>query len=122
MKIRYIIFDGDDIGRRITSAFLKNNAQELLRINALVADKTNMIAEILARTGFKVLFKAADGVVAQSSDFVISDNEIFDKVISRLGDDITFSAGVGLTLRECYTALLAAKSGGKACIVNFSEI
>ena len=35
---------------------------------------------------------------------------------------LTFSAGVGQSLREAYIALLAAKSNGKACLYNFSEM
>lgn len=120
--MKYITIDGDDIGRKITSCYLKNDCTELSRINDLVQQKNSSIAEFLRSCGYTVIFCAADGVAAYSETPTVSDKLIFESIFSLAGSELTFSAGVGTSLRESYIALLSAKSNGKACLHNFEDI
>lgn len=54
--MNYITIDGDDIGQKITSAYLGNNVKELIGVNNLVQDKTRQIAAYLKSQGFEIIF------------------------------------------------------------------
>lgn len=118
--MNYISIDGDDIGRKITSSYLSNNEEKLKRLSTDIKESISKVAEFLSGEGFDIIFCAADGVVASTKneqDY----NKIFEKISSLSPDKITFSAGVGDTLKDAYIALLSAKSNGKNCLHNHSK-
>ena len=116
--MNYITIDGDDIGQKITSAYLSNNVTELIRVNDLVQDKTEQIAAFLKSQGFEIIFCAADGVAATIKSEI--DVEYLYSQIQRIsGNELSFSAGAGNSLREAYVALLSAKSSGKGKLQSF---
>lgn len=118
----YIAIDGDDIGRRITAMYLRNDPVSLSAFAAMVQDKVHQIAKTLRARGFTVVFCAADGVAAHSDSALSGTSELYQLIQSIGGNELTFSAGVGGSLREAYVALLAAKSNGKAQIVTYGDI
>ncbi|ODA30145.1 hypothetical protein A8L45_20990 [Veronia pacifica] len=118
----YITIDGDDIGQMITSSYLKNDLNELSRINHIVNEKTILISEFLKDYGFNIIFCAADGVAAYAEIEKVDEVFIFNSIKSIAYPQIHFSVGVGSTLREAYIALLSAKSSGKHCLHNFSAL
>ena len=120
--MKYITIDGDDIGRRITSAYLRNDLSRLIQINENVSAKTNSIASYLRLKGFVIVFCAADGVAAYSAQDDFDSESIFQEIQEIAADDMSFSAGVGGDLREAYIALLSAKCSGKGCLHNFEDI
>lgn len=114
----YITIDGDDIGQKITAAYLSNNVAELVRVNNIVRDKTGQIADYLKSQGFEIIFCAADGVAGVTSSDI--DTEFLYSQILRISDNaLSFSAGVGNSLRDAYIALLSAKSSGKGKLQSF---
>ena len=118
--MKYISIDGDDVGRKITSCYLSNDQQRLELISSKLEEITVGIAELLSSKGFDIIFRAADGVVAKTDkhcDFT----EIFTIINSIKTSDITFSAGVGSSLREAYIALLSSKCNGKNQISIYSD-
>ena len=117
--MKYITIDGDDIGQKIASSYLKNDENELIRTNDLVQEKTAKIADYLKSQGFSLLFCAADGV-AGSCSYAFKNDEIFEEVKRIAGAELSFSAGVGETLRDSYIALLSAKSSGKSRLHDFN--
>ncbi|EIU3494027.1 TPA: mCpol domain-containing protein [Pseudomonas aeruginosa] len=117
----YLTIDGDDIGHKITSAYLINSTTELVRINDLVQEKTRCIAEYLRKENFIIHFCAADGVAA-SIEYELDMRRIFSQIEKIAGGEITFSAGVGASLREAYVALLYAKNTGKKRLCDFRDI
>lgn len=119
--MKFITIDGDDVGQKITSSYLNNDVSELVRVNSLIQSKTKSIAEYLEVQGFKVIFCAADGVAGVSdSDF--DGEHIYSEVKRIAGQELSFSVGVGDTLRDAYVALLYAKSSGKAQLRSFHEM
>jgi hypothetical protein len=118
----YITIDGDDIGQKITSAYLKNDMAKLIKINEIVNKKTELIASHLNSKGFDIIFCAADGVAAYSKDENNDMAAIFDAIQAIGACDINFSAGVGDDLRKAYIALLSAKSSGKGRLHKFEDI
>ncbi|HBN8607676.1 TPA: mCpol domain-containing protein [Pseudomonas aeruginosa] len=117
----YLTIDGDDIGHKITSAYLINSTTDLVRINDLVQEKTRCIAEYLRKENFVIHFCAADGVAA-SIEYELDMRRIFSQIEKIAGGEITFSAGVGTSLREAYVALLYAKNTGKKRLCDFRDI
>jgi hypothetical protein len=119
--VKYITIDGDDIGQKITSAYLTNNVYELIRVNDLVKEKTELIAAYLESEGFEIIFCAADGVagVTQSE---LDNRAIYSEIKKIAEDELSFSVGVGDTLRDAYVALLSAKSSGKGQLHNFNDM
>ncbi|EOQ61119.1 hypothetical protein F935_03465 [Acinetobacter calcoaceticus ANC 3811] len=122
MGMLYLTIDGDDIGQMITSSYLKNDIYELSRINRVVNEKTHLISIFLREQGFNIIFCAADGVAGYIDRSAIDKKFIFDSIESLAEPELHFSAGIGSTLQEAYIALLSAKSSGKRCIHDFSQI
>jgi len=120
--VTYIVIDGDDIGRTITGLYLKNDPASLGTFAESVKDKVCEIADLLRSQNFEVIFCAADGVAGHTDDAFTSALDIYRSIEAIGGKQITFSAGVGNSLREAYIALLASKSNGKAQIMNYSDI
>lgn len=117
----YITIDGDDVGRKIASCYISNDEKKLKAISRDLVDSTKNISNLLKMRGFNVLFCAADGVVASietNIDFV----ELFESIQKLAPISISFSAGVGNSLREAYVALLAAKSNNKNSLYLYAEI
>jgi basic membrane lipoprotein Med (substrate-binding protein (PBP1-ABC) superfamily) len=116
--VKYITIDGDDIGRKITASYLINDAAGLKKISYELESTTKKIANLLNENGFDVIFCAADGVAASCEhdpDFF----EIFSDIQQFSPDFISFSAGVGDSLKDAYIALLDAKSNGKNRLCSY---
>jgi hypothetical protein len=120
--MKYISIDGDDIGQLIHSCYLNNDIHALREVNALVQSKVRDIADFLRNEGFSIIFCAADGVACSALDYIHSEVHLFRKVSEIAGTRLTFSVGIGTTLRESYIASLAAKSNGKAKIFNYKDL
>ncbi|MGR5154688.1 mCpol domain-containing protein [Photobacterium swingsii] len=118
--MKYITIDGDDVGRKITASYLRNDVAGLKQLSFELEAATKKIANLLTRHGFSLIFCAADGVVASSEhehDFL----EIFSQIQEISPNTISFSAGVGSSLKDAYIALLDAKSNGKNRLCNYSN-
>jgi hypothetical protein len=116
----YLTIDGDDIGRKITACYIENNEEKLNELSTSLSAAVQRISDLLRTEGFKLIFSAADGVVGSSDDPQVDFSELYRKIQSLAPPGITFSAGVGKSLRDAYLALTYAKSSGKNSIVNFS--
>ncbi|MGE0283420.1 MAG: mCpol domain-containing protein [Rhizobiaceae bacterium] len=117
----FISIDGDDIGRRIAAYYLTNDPSGLSAFAEAVHDNVRRITKILAIGGHRIIFSAADGVVAE----ILEDLDtvaLYQQIADTGASNITFSAGIGNTLRESYVALLAAKSRGKARLYHYADI
>ena len=120
--MKYITIDGDDVGQKIASAYLHNDVLQLIRINEVVKQKTDLIAEHLKSINFVIIFCAADGVAAYSADDNVEWENIFLAIKMISSNEMSFSAGGGSSLRESYVALLSAKGSGKGCIHIYDDI
>ncbi|CQH27698.1 mCpol domain-containing protein [Yersinia enterocolitica] len=109
----YVTIDGDDVGQKISASYLFNNVDELIKINELVNGATLEISDILAKNGFEVIFRAADGVAGRIESDSIELNKIFNQIKVIPCGNITFSMGSGRSLKDSYIALITAKSNGK---------
>lgn len=120
--MKYITIDGDDIGQKITSSYLKNDVAALKDINRIVQEKTTEISVYLKSLGFEIIFCAADGVAGYTENSTISDENLYESIKEIASPSISFSCGVGETLQESYIALLSAKSNGKSCLHNYMSL
>ncbi|NCI78903.1 mCpol domain-containing protein [Acinetobacter kanungonis] len=118
----FISIDGDDIGQKITASYLNNDMDSLKEINCLVNHKTHQIADFLSNIGFTIMFCAADGVAGFIDNVQIDEFELFDEIKAFIGNEITFSMGVGASMRESYIALLSAKSHGKDRVHSYNDL
>lgn len=119
--MKYISIDGDDVGRKITSCYLSNDRNGLAVLSLSLQDSTKAISIRLQEYGFKIIFCAADGVVA-STELDVDFKSIFSEIREISPGEVTFSAGSGASLRESYIALLSAKSNGKNCLHEYSAL
>lgn len=118
----FITIDGDDIGQMITRYYLCNDVDSLAKLNKRMIETTRSISIYLHSVGFEIIFCGADGVAGHSEDPLTGVDRIF-KEISAIGSGfVTFSAGVGDTLRDSYVALMAAKSHGKAQVYLYRNL
>ncbi|WP_392384215.1 mCpol domain-containing protein [Marinomonas primoryensis] len=119
--MKYISIDGDDVGRKITSCYLSNDRNGLAELSQSLQVSTKAISIKLQEHGFDVIFCAADGVVA-STELDVDLKSIFSEIRDFSPEGVTFSAGAGTNLRESYIALTSAKSNGKNCLHEYSEL
>lgn len=117
----FIIIDGDDIGRKITSCYLSNNEARLGQISDVMSNAVAEVAKILRENRFRVIFCAADGVVA-TIDTDVDALSIFERIRQVAPEGFTFSAGIGQTLQQAYLALMHAKCSGKNTLSDYSLI
>ena len=108
----YISIDGDDIGRKLAQCFLTNDEVKLKETSEVLDHATNQIAELLTKHGFEIVFCAADGITARK-DHPIDFEQLFARIRELAPNSLSYSAGVGDTLRESFIALLSSKCSGK---------
>lgn len=118
----YVVIDGDDVGRKMASFYFTNDTEGLRRLASKVQEKILQVAHLLRSAGYNVIFCAADGVAAQAEIPISDSTDLFPAIEAIGGGDMTFSAGVGVTLREAYVALLSAKSAGKAQLCVYGDL
>ncbi|MGY3591463.1 hypothetical protein ACVIGB_008958 [Bradyrhizobium sp. USDA 4341] len=118
----YIVIDGDDSGRKIAACYINNNEALLRQISGDLQRAALNISELLSKFGFQIVFCAADGVAAVTSESDMNWQVLFGRVQEVAPHGFTFSAGVGKTLHEAYVALLNAKSLGKDRLEHFENI
>jgi hypothetical protein len=116
--MEYIIIDGDDIGRRITSCYITNDEKQLAKISIEMSSTVIKISQLLQEAGYQVIFCAADGVVGMNPNQVDL-KALFDRIRSLAPNGVTFSAGAGESLRQAYLALTHAKCSGKNLLINY---
>ena len=114
----FIIIDGDDIGRKITSCYISNDETRLAKISIDMSSAVAAISQLLQEVGFRVIFCAADGVVGVNSNRV-DVGRLFNRIRSIAPEDVTFSAGTGESLRQAYLALTHAKCSGKNMHIDY---
>lgn len=119
--MKYISIDGDDVGRKITAFYLSNDTKGLAELSQSLRDSTEEISIKLQEHGFNIIFCAADGVVA-STDLEVDFKSIFYNIRAIAPKGMTFSAGVGESLRESYVALTSAKCNGKNCLHEYAVL
>ena len=117
----FIILDGDDIGRKITSCCISNNEFKLAAISREMNEAVVSIGRMLGELGFRIIFCAADGVVA-ARDLEFNANEVFNQVRLLAPEGVTFSAGVGQDLQQAYLALTQAKCSGKNKLLTYEQV
>jgi hypothetical protein len=109
----FFTIDGDDVGRKITHAYLNNDMDMLSNISGLLEKTTKKITEILVANNIVIIFSAADGVAGYTSQDTIDLHHLFFEISKEIPKDITYSAGAGNSLKDAYIALLKSKCTGK---------
>ncbi|WP_437574194.1 mCpol domain-containing protein [Sorangium sp. So ce887] len=117
----FIIIDGDDIGRKITSCYISNDESRLAQISIDMSRAVVAISRLLDKMGFRVIFCAADGVVGANENPINAD-KLLDQIRELAPKGITFSAGTGQSLQQAYLALTHAKCSGKNMHVDYEII
>lgn len=113
----YITFDGDDIGRKISSKYIKNDEVGLRSLCTTVEYCTQNIARYLESVGFRIVFRAADGVTGATDEPETDIYSLFQTINTSLKNTgLTFSAGAGPSLKSAYLAMIHAKSSGRNTI------
>ena len=107
----YISIDGDDVGNKITQSYLENDEHSLSQLLAELSTRLCQLSDCLRSEGFTIIFCAADGVLAKGEELNI--NHVSRFVLKIGTPRLTFSAGVGTSLRLAYLALKYAKATGK---------
>jgi hypothetical protein len=110
VEIMYAYIDGDDIGLKIENSFMNNDEVGLASINNKVKEIVEKITLYLTSNDYKIIFSGADGIICKKENIEIK--PILDFIRSNV-HYVTFSLGVGNSLRDSYLALRYAKSNGK---------
>jgi len=114
----YAYIDGDDIGLKIETSFMDNDEECLRGINELVKETVKKITDKLETLEYKIIFAGADGIICKKEEMDIQ--KILDYIRGQC-DELQFSIGVGMNLRDAYLALRYAKSNGKNIAVIYEE-
>ena len=108
MKYGYI--DGDDIGLRIEKCFMVNDENQLHAINEEITSLIFKISNFLKNEGCSIIFSGADGIIFKNEN--PNALKIY-RYIKSIHTSVTFSIGVGNSLREAFLALRYIKANGK---------
>ena len=112
----YFYIDGDDVGLRIERSLLSNDEGALSQINVEVTSTIQRLTEALERQGFEIVFSGADGVIGKSPTDSV---DAIHRCVCSLDATLTFSIGVGRSLRDAFASLRFAKANGKNGLVTF---
>lgn len=116
--MNYIYIDGDNIGLKIEQSFLNNNEAELIEINFKVINAVKQISFYLKSCNQEIIFSGADGIISKGIEINIHD---LLKTVRTIDPDLTFSIGIGSSLKESYIALRYAKSYKKNIAISLLE-
>lgn len=114
----YAYIDGDDIGLRIENSFMNNDEIRLMMLSNSLRDIINEIKVKLSNCGYLIIFGAADGIICKKEEIKI---EELIKLTKYSNKEITFSIGVGTSLKDSYIALRYAKCNGKNTAVSCTK-
>ncbi|MGW1887654.1 mCpol domain-containing protein [Streptomyces sp. NPDC001970] len=117
----FAIIDGDDVGSKVERHLLSNDVSAFAEASKMVADTIKELAEELTKIdGVKVITVGGDSILTElQSDAA---GQLIDTLTSlQRPNRLTFSAGLGATLRESFVALRMAKSSGKCKIAIFPD-
>lgn len=120
-KVRNMIYayiDGDDIGLRIEHSFMNNDEINLKKVNDNVKIVVEKITTYLIKNQAEIIFSGADGIICKSERL---DAKKIIRFIEKNSKEITFSIGVGSSLRDSFLALRYAKSSGKNIVAIYSN-
>lgn len=114
----YAYIDGDDIGLRIENSFMNNDEIKLKEINDGVKEIIKKITTYLEGNNYTIIFSGADGIICKHED--INVKQVLEFIRSN-SKEISFSIGVGNSLRDSFLALRYAKSSGKNVAAIFNN-
>lgn len=116
--MKYIYIDGDNIGLKIEQSFLNNDEKDLTAINLIVLNAVSKISTYLENKNQQIIFSGADGIISKGTELNI--NKLLG-IVRNAEISLTFSIGIGDSLRNCYIALRYAKSIGKNIAIVYSD-
>ncbi|MEV3950884.1 MULTISPECIES: mCpol domain-containing protein [Streptomyces] len=117
----FAIIDGDDVGDKVESFILANDVENFIassrRINTELEGLATCMQEL---PGVSLVHAGGDSLLVKMEDEAI---RLVVEVVNRQQrpGSLTFSAGIGSTLRQSFIALRMAKSSGKCRVVRFEE-
>ena len=116
--MKYIYIDGDDIGLMIEKCFMGNDEKNLKKINTTINRAITQLTEYLTKEGCDIIFSGADGIIFKKQN---PNTAAILSHINTINTSITFSIGVGNSLREAFLALRFAKANGKNGIATLDS-
>ncbi|TXS20455.1 mCpol domain-containing protein [Streptomyces sp. adm13(2018)] len=117
----FAIIDGDDIGNKVESFILANDVANFIessrRINFELEGLATRMKEL---PGVSLVHAGGDSLLIEMEDEAVG---LVVEVVNmeQKPGSLTFSAGIGSTLRRSFMALRMAKSSGKCRVVRFEE-
>ncbi|MFJ5179299.1 mCpol domain-containing protein [Streptomyces griseoviridis] len=117
----FAIIDGDDVGSKVEIHILANDVEKFVESSRMINSTLERLADRMSSLpGVSLVHTGGDSILIEISDDCI--DLMSDTLRKEQGPGaLTFSAGVGATLRQSFLALRMAKSSGKCRIVRFQE-
>jgi GTP cyclohydrolase III len=116
--MKYIYIDGDNIGLKIEQSFLNDDEKKLCSINLEIISAVSQISSYLEEKKQQIIFAGADGIIVKGQGLEIA---ALLRFVRNVQSNLTFSIGVGISLKGCYLALRYAKSLCKNIAVDYSD-
>jgi len=103
----YYSIDGDEVGKKLEYYLASDQVDKAIAYSSAVTDGVTRICTRLQLLGAEILFCGGDSILAESV------NRLNFDVHSFVGDEITWSVGVGATPSTALLALKKAKALGR---------
>ncbi len=116
----YLIVDGDSVGYMMTNIYLSNDEDRLKYLTLKIDSMNQFMSESFVEMGAVILVCAADGLVSSFSS-VEDITDILNVLMNASDSELSFSGGLGDSLKDAYLALKYAKSSGKKCLSTYSD-
>ncbi|NUP20852.1 MAG: mCpol domain-containing protein [Streptomyces sp.] len=117
----FVIIDGDDVGNKVEKHILSNDVANFIELSRTINLTLERLAGRLAELpGVSLVHAGGDSILIEIADASV---DLMSETLRKeqAPGALTFSAGVGSTLRQSFLALRMAKSSGKHRIVRFQE-
>lgn len=120
MKSKYIYYgiDGDKIGRKIETMFIKSEEENIKRFSELIDNAINRLEEIIIEKDGIIVFSGGDSILFKgdfTDDFC---ERLLEEFVRITG--CTASMGIGSSLTETFLSMKIAKTFGGGRVLKYN--
>ncbi|MDB9526779.1 mCpol domain-containing protein [Oscillatoria sp. CS-180] len=113
--MKYIGIDGDDVGAKLELFLLQNDERKIAEFSRSVENTVRRLESQARELDLEVIFCAGDSLLCKGQEQALGK---LIRILNFQQESLSFSAGIGNTIKDAYIALKYAKASGKNMIIN----
>jgi hypothetical protein len=117
--MRYVGIDGDDVGAKLELFLLQNDEDGIKSLSNSIDATISGLASKALELKIEIIFFAGDSLLCKGEESRL--DELLTFLYELQPKRVSFSAGIGVNLKDAYIALKFAKASGKNRIILLEE-